>query len=74
MRYITYPIYAVVAIVLIIVCLANREMVTLSTLPEGLAAMLADSDAKAADGWLFDDSKTLSSLIGRPTTKLAEML
>ncbi|NIY71100.1 SDR family oxidoreductase [Marivivens donghaensis] len=43
-------------------------------LPEGLAAMLADSDAKAADGWLFDDSKTLSSLIGRPTTKLAEML
>ena len=39
MRYITYPIYAVVAIVLIIVCLANRDVVTLSTLPEGLAAI-----------------------------------
>ncbi len=37
-------------------------------LPEGLAEMLADSDAGAAKGGLFDDSKTLSQLIGRPTT------
>ncbi|WP_106744785.1 SDR family oxidoreductase [Yoonia maritima] len=39
-------------------------------LPEGFAAVLADSDAKAADGALFNDSKTLSTLIGRPTTKI----
>ncbi len=43
-------------------------------LPEGFAAILADSDANAANGHLFNDSKTLSSLIGRPTTPLAETL
>lgn len=43
-------------------------------LPEGLALMLADSDTGASKGGLFDDSKTLSSLIGRPTTKLTESL
>lgn len=37
-------------------------------LPDGLAEMLADSDANAAKGALFDDSRTLSKLIGRPTT------
>ncbi len=41
-------------------------------LPAGLADMLADSDAGAAKGGLFDDSHTLSALIGRPTTSLAE--
>ncbi|HEY9095624.1 MAG TPA: SDR family oxidoreductase [Hydrogenophaga sp.] len=41
-------------------------------LPEGLAQMLADSDAGAARGGLFDDSHQLSQLIGRPTTTLAE--
>ena len=41
-------------------------------LPAGLADMLADSDAGAAKGALFDDSHTLSALIGRPTTSLAE--
>lgn len=41
-------------------------------LPAGLADMLADSDAGAAKGGLFDDSHTLSVLIGRPTTSLAE--
>lgn len=40
-------------------------------LPEDLSAALADSDAKGAQGYLFDDSKTLSSLIGRPTTPMA---
>ncbi len=39
-------------------------------LPEGFAFVLADCDAKAADGALFDDSKTLSRLIGRPTTPI----
>ncbi|HAV2021645.1 TPA: SDR family oxidoreductase [Citrobacter koseri] len=41
-------------------------------LPAGLADMLADSDAGAAKGGLFDDNHTLSALIGRPTTSLAE--
>ncbi|HBC8834854.1 TPA: NAD(P)H:quinone oxidoreductase [Escherichia coli] len=41
-------------------------------LPVGLADMLADSDVGASKGGLFDDSKTLSKLIGRPTTTLAE--
>jgi NAD(P)H dehydrogenase (quinone) len=40
-------------------------------LPEGYAAVLANSDITAADGALFDDSRTLSRLIGRPTTPLA---
>lgn len=37
-------------------------------LPEGLAEMLADSDAGAEKGGLFNDSRQLSQLIGRPTT------
>lgn len=41
-------------------------------LPDGLAAMLANSDVGASKGGLFDDGRTLSKLIGRPTTSLAE--
>ena len=41
-------------------------------LPEGFAAVLADSDAKSANGALEDDSKTLSRLIGRPTTPMKD--
>lgn len=41
-------------------------------LPAGLADMLADSDTGASKGGLFDNSRTLSKLIGRPTTTLAE--
>lgn len=41
-------------------------------LPAGLADMLADSDTGACKGGLFDDSHTLSKLIGRPTTSLAD--
>lgn len=41
-------------------------------LPEGFAVILADSDARAGEGALFDDSRTLSGLIGRPTTPLAD--
>lgn len=37
-------------------------------LPEGFAHVLADSDVQAGRGALFDDSHTLSRLIGRPTT------
>ncbi|KAJ94187.1 SDR family oxidoreductase [Raoultella planticola] len=43
-------------------------------LPAGLADMLADSDIGASKGGLFDDSRTLSALIGRPTTSLAESI
>lgn len=43
-------------------------------LPEGFAKMLADSDEKASKGALFSDDKTLSTLIGRPTTPLATVV
>jgi NAD(P)H dehydrogenase (quinone) len=43
-------------------------------LPEGFAHVLADSDVQATKGALFDDSKTLSKLIGRPTTPLADVV
>jgi NAD(P)H dehydrogenase (quinone) len=42
--------------------------------PEGLAEMLADSDTGASKGGLLDEGKTLSRLIGRPTTPLAEVV
>ena len=41
-------------------------------LPAGFATVLADSDASVQRGSLFDDSHTLSRLIGRPTTPMAE--
>ncbi|PKP81425.1 MAG: NAD(P)-dependent oxidoreductase [Alphaproteobacteria bacterium HGW-Alphaproteobacteria-18] len=41
-------------------------------LPEGLANGLAAWDVDASNGALFDDSRQLSRLIGRPTTPLAE--
>lgn len=40
-------------------------------LPAGFATVLADCDLQAASGALFDDSRTLSALIGRPTTPVA---
>ena len=43
-------------------------------LPDGLAEMLTDSDTGASKGGLFDDSRALSKLIGRPTTPLAIVL
>ena len=43
-------------------------------LPEPFAALLAESDAKAAKGSLFDDGRQLSKLIGRPTTTLAQTI
>jgi NAD(P)H dehydrogenase (quinone) len=43
-------------------------------LPGPLAALLADSDAGAAQGGLFDDSGTLAKLIGRPATPLAQAM
>lgn len=43
-------------------------------LPEGVANMLADSDTGASMGDLFDNTKQLSALIGRPTIPLAKVL
>lgn len=40
-------------------------------LPEGLAHAIAGWDVAASEGALFDDSRQLSKLIGRPTTPLA---
>ncbi len=36
--------------------------------------VLADSDACAAKGALYDESRTLSRLIGRPTTPISETI
>lgn len=41
-------------------------------LPDGFATLVADADAKASKGWLYDDSGTLERLIGRPATPLAD--
>ncbi|PNG25961.1 SDR family oxidoreductase [Methylocella silvestris] len=48
-----------------------RAALTGAGLPAPLAALLADSDAAAAEDALFDDSRQLSRLIGRPTTPFA---
>lgn len=50
---------------------AYRDALTGLGLPTPLAAMLAESSANAAGGALYSDARTLSSLIGRPTTPLA---
>lgn len=42
--------------------------------PEVFAKIVADYDAKSADGWLFDDSRALERAIGRPTTPLEQTL
>lgn len=39
--------------------------------PSPFAMMLAESDTGAAQGGLYDDSRTLSKMIGRPTTPLS---
>lgn len=43
-------------------------------LPEPFADLIADSDAGAAKGALFDEGKVLSALIGRPTTSLEAVI
>lgn len=43
-------------------------------LPEGFAGILADSDVGASKGALFNDSKDLSTLIGRPTTSIEDSI
>lgn len=41
-------------------------------LPERFADVLADEDHVARGDTLYDDSRTLSRLIGRPTTPMSE--
>lgn len=41
-------------------------------LPEPIAVMLAESDTGASEGGLFDDSQTLSKLIGQASTPISE--
>ncbi|MDI9859757.1 SDR family oxidoreductase [Flectobacillus roseus] len=48
------------------------KILTSFGLPEFFAQAIASWDVSASKGDLFDDSKTLSALIGRPTTSLAE--
>lgn len=48
-----------------------KEILIKVGLPEVIAELLADSDSGAAKGALFDDSRQLSTLIGRATTPLA---
>ena len=43
-------------------------------LPEGFAKVLVDSDLNAEKGSLYSDDKTLSKLIGRPTTSLEKVV
>lgn len=50
---------------------AYRDLLVSVGLPAPVAEMLADSDAGAARGGLFDGGRQLSALIGRPTTPLA---
>jgi NAD(P)H dehydrogenase (quinone) len=54
--------------------LAYEGVLTRVGLPDDLAALLVDADVAASRGALFDDSGTLSKLIGRPTTALKEVV
>ncbi len=53
---------------------AEYEKILAGFLPPVLARVLADAEAKAADGELDDDSHTLSRLIGHQTASLAEIV
>jgi NAD(P)H dehydrogenase (quinone) len=51
-----------------------RAALVKAGLPEALAAAYASYDVGASKGALFDDSRQLSRIIGRPTTPLAEVV
>jgi NAD(P)H dehydrogenase (quinone) len=51
-----------------------KEALVNAGLPEPMAGLLADSDACAAKGALFDDRRQLSGLTGRPTASLASLI
>ncbi|MEY4762230.1 MAG: Quinone oxidoreductase 2 [Pseudomonadota bacterium] len=43
-------------------------------LPDFVAKILTNSDTSASQGWLFDDSRTLEQLLGRPTESLESVI
>lgn len=49
----------------------HRAALVAAGLPDVLADLIADSDAQAAKGALFDGGRQLGALIGRPTTPMA---
>ncbi|TGQ16806.1 MULTISPECIES: SDR family oxidoreductase [unclassified Mesorhizobium] len=51
-----------------------RDVLTGAGLPADLAALLADADAAASRGALFDDGGALRRLIGRPTTSMQSLV
>ncbi|MBJ7536370.1 SDR family oxidoreductase [Marinomonas transparens] len=51
-----------------------KKMLLGAGLPEGLASLFANSEAGAAIGGLYSDNKSLSALIGRPTTPIMETI
>lgn len=51
---------------------AFKDALVQTGLPEGMATILADSDAKAGNGALMTKSPDLSHLIGHPTTPMRE--
>jgi NAD(P)H dehydrogenase (quinone) len=51
-----------------------RKVLIDSGLPQVLAVLLSNSDTGASKGGLFDGSRQLSKLIGRPTTPLKESI
>ena len=53
---------------------AYQEVLTGAGLPADLAALLADADAAASRGALFDDGGALGRLIGRPTTSMESLV
>ncbi|QJE94736.1 SDR family oxidoreductase [Luteolibacter luteus] len=53
---------------------AYVELLLKVGMPQVYAELIADSDRGAAAGDLFDDSRTLSTLIDRPTTPIAETI
>jgi NAD(P)H dehydrogenase (quinone) len=51
-----------------------ESVLTGAGLPADLAALLADADAAASRGALFDDGGALRLLIGRPTTPMQNLV
>ncbi len=53
---------------------AYRDVLTGAGLPADLAGLLADADAAASRGALFDNGGALGRLIGRPTTSMQTLV
>jgi NAD(P)H dehydrogenase (quinone) len=53
---------------------AYRAALMGAGLPANFAALVADADVAACHGALFDDSRSLSKLIGRPTASLESLV